>query len=93
MECDHRRKGAIPVGLREKAPKSVARDVLWSLPTLAGKTLLKATKGLRSAFELYKRGGCRESVSAKNLRPATKHKGDYIRACGRAKHCYRQRVA
>lgn len=72
MECDYGRKGAIPVWLREKAPKSVARDVLWSLPTLAGKTLLKATKGLRSAFELYKRGGCRE----KRLRqePAPRNK-------------------
>jgi len=76
MECDHRRKRAITVWLREKAPKSVARDVLGSLPTLASKALLKATKRLRSAFELYERGGCRQSVSSKSRHCAAKHNGD-----------------
>jgi hypothetical protein len=44
---------------------------------LASKPLLKATNGLRSAFELYKRGGYRQSVSAKDLHCAVKHKGDH----------------
>jgi hypothetical protein len=69
-------KRAITVWLREKAPKPVARDVLWSLLSLASKALLKVTKGLRSALELYKRGGYRQSVAAKNLQYAAKHKGD-----------------
>jgi hypothetical protein len=56
VQRHYRGKRAITVWLREKAPKSVTRDVHWSLPSLAGKTLLKATKGLRSALELYKRG-------------------------------------
>jgi hypothetical protein len=86
VQGHHCGKGPIAVRLREEAPKSLARDVLWNLPTLASKALLKATKGLRSAFELYKRGGYRQSISPKNLHSAVKHKGDYSRACGRAKH-------
>src|SRR4029453_5078974 len=81
-------KRSVTVWFREKAAKSVARDVLWSLRTLASKTLLKATKGLRSALELYKRGGCRESVSAKNLHCAANYKDDHIGVCGRGKHRY-----
>jgi hypothetical protein len=77
MQSHHCGKGPIAIWLREKTPESVARDVLWNLPTLASEALLKAAKGLRSAFELYKCGGCRQSVAAKNLYCAAKHQADH----------------
>jgi hypothetical protein len=62
----YRGKRAITGWLCDKAPKAVTRDVLLSLPTLAGKPLLKAAKGLRRAVELYNRGGYRQCVATKN---------------------------
>ena len=53
VQCHHCGKRPITVWPREETPKSVARDILWIFPTFASEALLKATKGLRSAFSTF----------------------------------------